>query len=148
MWVFKKFFNQKKIKQHLQKLHDVGLGYITLGQTTSTLSGGETQRLKLASELNNHGNVYVLDEPATGLHSHDINKLYQLLNAFVENGNSVIVIEHRLELIGRADWIIDMGEEGGNKGGKVLFEGRPSQIIKTNTYTEKYLKKNMEKIYE
>ena len=129
-------------------MHDVGLGYITLGQTTSTLSGGETQRLKLASELNNHGNVYVLDEPATGLHSHDINKLYQLLNAFVENGNSVIVIEHRLELIGRADWIIDMGEEGGNKGGKVLFEGRPSQIIKTNTYTEKYLKKNMEKIYE
>lgn len=138
----------QKIKQHLQKLHDVGLGYITLGQTTSTLSGGETQRLKLASELNNHGNVYVLDEPATGLHSHDINKLYQLLNAFVENGNSVIVIEHRLELIGRADWIIDMGEEGGNKGGKVLFEGRPSQIIKTNTYTGKYLKKNMEKIYE
>ena len=123
------FFDNKKIRKLLQSMIDVGLDYLTLGQPTSTLSGGEVQRVKLASELHRTGSVYVLDEPSTGLHTKDIEKLLALLRKLVDKGNSVIMVEHRLELIAQADWIIDMGPDGGSGGGKLVFEGTPEQII-------------------
>jgi excinuclease UvrABC ATPase subunit len=113
----------------LQALSDVGLAYLTLGQPLSTLSGGECQRLKLASELHKKGSVYVMDEPTTGLHMSDISHLLAIINRLVDAGNTVIVIEHNLAIIKNADWIIDMGPEGGNKGGRVLFEGTPRQLL-------------------
>ena len=131
-------------ENRLKKLVEVGLGYMTLGQTTNTLSGGENQRLKLADELNKEGNIYILDEPATGLHEHDVNGLSHLLNRLVESGNTVIIIEHRLELISKADWIIDMGPEGGHNGGKILFEGTPEMILKAHdSMTAKHLLMNI-----
>ena len=123
------FFDNAKIRRLLQSMIDVGLDYLTLGQPTSTLSGGEVQRVKLASELHRTGSVYVLDEPSTGLHAKDIEKLLSLLRTLVENGNTVIMVEHRMELISQADWIIDMGPEGGSGGGKVVFAGTPEQIV-------------------
>lgn len=135
------FFDNAKIKTMLRSMLDVGLGYLTLGQPTSTLSGGEVQRVKLASELKKSGSVYVLDEPSTGLHAKDVELLLSLLRGLVNNGNTVIIVEHRLELIAQADWIIDMGPEGGTSGGEVIFCGTPRELLKCNqSKTAKYLK--------
>lgn len=122
-------FEQPGIRTPLQALREVGLGYVTLGQPTSTLSGGENQRLKLASELHKTGNIYVLDEPTTGLHSQDVKQLLELLRRLVSCGNTVVVVEHRQELIAAADWIIDMGPGGGAQGGEVLFTGTPEGLL-------------------
>jgi excinuclease UvrABC ATPase subunit len=124
------FFDIKKVTTKLQAMSDVGLDYLTLGQPLSSLSGGECQRLKLASELHKKGSIYVMDEPTTGLHMSDITHLLKIMNRLVEGGNTVIVIEHNLDVIRNADWIIDMGPEGGNKGGQVMFEGTPKDILK------------------
>ncbi len=119
----------KDVMRKLQALSDVGLDYLTLGQPLSTLSGGECQRIKLASELHKKGSMYVMDEPTTGLHMSDISHLLAIINRLVDAGNTVIVIEHNLAIIKNADWIIDMGPEGGNKGGRVMFEGTPQQLL-------------------
>jgi len=134
------FFTIKKITSKLQAMSDVGLDYLTLGQPLSTLSGGECQRIKLASELHKAGSVYVLDEPTTGLHKSDISHLLAILNRLVDAGNTVIVIEHNLDVIKNADWIIDMGPEGGSKGGRVMFEGTPRQLLSAEqSITSAYL---------
>lgn len=134
------FFKIKEVVRKLQAMSDVGLNYITLGQPLSTLSGGECQRIKLASELHKKGSIYVLDEPTTGLHMSDIEHLLVILNRLVEAGNTVIVIEHNLDVISQADWIIDMGPDGGSKGGQVVFEGTPAKIIQSEySITGKYL---------
>lgn len=135
------FFNNKKINRGLSLLKKVGLGYLTLGQSLNTLSGGEAQRVKITRELNKKGNIYIFDEPTTGLHFADIKKLVEVLNSLVEKGNSVIVIEHNLDVIANTDWIIDLGPEGGNKGGEVIAHGTPREISKVkNSYTGQYLK--------
>ena len=122
-------------------MSDVGLDYLTLGQPLSTLSGGECQRIKLASELHKKGSVYVMDEPTTGLHMSDISHLLAIMNRLVDGGNTVIVIEHNLDVIRNADWIIDMGPEGGSKGGRVMFEGTPRQLLDAeNSLTGQYLR--------
>jgi excinuclease ABC subunit A len=132
------------IARHLRTLNDVGLGYVRLGQSATTLSGGEAQRVKLASELQRRSTgrtVYVLDEPTTGLHFEDIRKLLGVLGRLVDNGNSVIVIEHNLDVIKTADWIVDMGPEGGRGGGTVVAEGTPERIAAhPESYTGKFLK--------
>lgn len=134
------FFELKEVVRKLQAMSDVGLNYITLGQPLSTLSGGECQRIKLASELHKKGSIYVMDEPTTGLHMSDIGHLLAIMNRLVDAGNTVIVIEHNLEVISQADWIIDMGPDGGSKGGQVVFEGQPAQIIHAEqSITGKYL---------
>lgn len=134
------FFQLKEVLRKLQAMSDVGLTYITLGQPLSTLSGGECQRIKLASELHKKGSVYVMDEPTTGLHMSDIGHLLDIMNRLVDAGNTVIVIEHNLEVISQADWIIDMGPDGGSKGGQVVFEGVPAQILQAEqSITGKYL---------
>ncbi len=139
------FRNIPPIKSKLQTLHDVGLGYIKLGQSATTLSGGEAQRVKLASELTKRatGNtLYLLDEPTTGLHFADIDKLLSVLQRLVNTGNTVLVIEHNLDVIKTADYIIDLGPEGGDAGGKVVAAGTPEEIVKVAaSYTGKYLKK-------
>jgi excinuclease UvrABC ATPase subunit len=122
------FFSEKKIKAVLQAMSDVGLGYLRLGQPLSTVSGGEGQRLKLATELHKQGSVYVMDEPTTGLHLSDIGLLMGIIDRLVNAGNTVILIEHHLDVIRQADWIIDLGPEGGSAGGAVLFEGPPHQL--------------------
>ena len=120
---------------------DVGLDYLTLGQPTSTLSGGEVQRVKLASELHRKGEIYVLDEPSTGLHVKDIEKLLSLLRKLIDNGNTVVMVEQSMELIAQADWIIDLGPEGGSGGGTVLFEGTPEQLLNcSESKTGRYLR--------
>jgi excinuclease UvrABC ATPase subunit len=124
------FFELKEVNKKLQAMSDVGLNYLTLGQPLSTLSGGECQRIKLASELHKQGSVYVMDEPTTGLHMSDIGLLLGIMNRLVDSGNTVIVIEHNLDVISQADWIIDMGPEGGSKGGQVVFEGTPAEIVR------------------
>ena len=135
------FFKLPGLSAKLQALSDVGLDYLTLGQPLSTLSGGECQRIKLASELHQAGSVYVLDEPTTGLHMSDIARLLEILNRLVDAGNTVIVIEHNHDVICSADWIIDLGPEGGNKGGQVVFEGTPQQLLRAkNSLTGKYLR--------
>ncbi|MBX3083298.1 MAG: excinuclease ABC subunit UvrA [Anaerolineae bacterium] len=123
------YFGVKEIVNRLQAMSDVGLDYLTLGQPLSTLSGGECQRIKLASELHKKGSIYVMDEPTTGLHMSDIGHLLTIMNRLVDTGNTVIVIEHNTDVIKNADWIIDMGPEGGTKGGRVVFEGTPQQIL-------------------
>jgi excinuclease UvrABC ATPase subunit len=134
------FFQLKEVVRKLQALSDVGLNYITLGQPLSTLSGGECQRIKLASELHKKGSVYVMDEPTTGLHMSDIGHLMAIMDRLVDAGNTVIVIEHNVDVISQADWIIDMGPDGGSKGGQVVFEGMPSQIVHAEqSITGKYL---------
>ena len=144
-----KFFeNVPSIKRKLQTVYDVGLGYIKLGQSSPTLSGGEAQRVKLASELSKRttGNtLYILDEPTTGLHFADVQKLLDVLNRLVNLGNTVIVIEHNMDIIKNSDWIIDLGPEGGNQGGKIVATGTPAQIAKTSTHTGKFLKKFMQR---
>ena len=127
------FFDNAKIRKRLRSMIDVGLDYLTLGQPTSTLSGGEVQRVKLASELHKKGQIYVLDEPSIGLHSNDAEMLLELLRKLVFGGNTVVMIEHRPELIAAADWIIDMGPEGGSGGGEILFTGTPEQIVGCET---------------
>ncbi|MGN7356699.1 ATP-binding cassette domain-containing protein [Paenibacillus sp. SAF-054] len=135
------FFRIKEVGRKLQAMSDVGLNYITLGQPLSTLSGGECQRIKLASELHKKGSIYVMDEPTTGLHMSDIGHLLKIMNRLVDTGNTVIIIEHNLEVISQADWIIDMGPDGGSKGGEVVFEGTPRQIIQAEqSITGSYLK--------
>ncbi|MFS0869046.1 ATP-binding cassette domain-containing protein [Paenibacillus xylanilyticus] len=137
------FFQLKEVKRKLQAMSDVGLNYITLGQPLSTLSGGECQRIKLASELHKKGSIYVMDEPTTGLHMSDIGHLLEIMNRLVDAGNTVIVIEHNLDVISQADWIIDMGPDGGSKGGQVVFEGLPSQIVhEEKSITGQYLDSN------
>lgn len=122
------FFTEKKIKGVLQAMNDVGLGYLKLGQPLSTVSGGEGQRLKLATQLHKEGSVYVMDEPTTGLHLSDISLLMGIIDRLVDAGNSVILIEHHLDVIRQADWIIDLGPEGGSAGGEILFEGPPHEL--------------------
>ncbi len=122
------FFSEKKVKAVLQAMNDVGLGYLTLGQPLSTVSGGEGQRLKIATELHKKGSVYVMDEPTTGLHRSDINLLMGIIDRLVDASNTVILIEHHLDVIRQADWIIDLGPEGGSAGGEVLFEGPPQEL--------------------
>ena len=134
---------EKRIIKKLMPLHDVGLGYIKLGQSSSTLSGGENQRVKLAyflSEESKGSNIFIFDEPTTGLHFHDIATLLKSLNALIERGNTVIIIEHNLDMIKAADWIIDIGPEGGEKGGEIIFEGIPEELVKReDSYTGRYL---------
>ncbi|QAY65804.1 ATP-binding cassette domain-containing protein [Paenibacillus protaetiae] len=135
------FFDIKEVVRKLQAMSDVGLNYIKLGQPLSTLSGGECQRIKLASELHKKGSIYVMDEPTTGLHMSDIGHLLEIMNRLVDTGNTVIVIEHNLDVISQADWIVDMGPDGGSKGGQVVFEGTPMQIIHAEqSITGKYLR--------
>ena len=144
-----KFFgNIPKIKRKLETLQEVGLGYIKLGQSSTTLSGGEAQRVKLATELSKRSTgktIYILDEPTTGLHTADVHKLTEVLDKLVEGGNTVVVIEHNLDVIKTADYIIDMGPEGGDNGGTVIASGTPEQVAKVEkSYTGKYLKKMLE----
>ena len=136
--------NNRKVLEILKTLQDVGLGYIKLGQSTSTLSGGEIQRVKLASFLmkdNNTGStLFVFDEPTTGLHFHDINKLLAAFNALIERGNTIVVVEHNMDVIKCADWVIDLGPEAGDAGGHLVFEGQPPSLVKcSDSYTGKYL---------
>ena len=134
------FFEIKEVVRKLQALSDVGLDYLTLGQPLSSLSGGECQRIKLASELHKKGSIYIMDEPTTGLHMSDITHLLAIMNRLVDTGNTVIVIEHNLDIIRNADWIIDMGPEGGSNGGRVVFEGTPKQLLNAkDSLTSKYL---------
>lgn len=138
------FENIPRIKNKLQTLYDVGLSYVQLGQSSTTLSGGEAQRVKLATELSRKSTgktVYILDEPTTGLHTADVHKLVQILQRLTEGGNTVIVIEHNLDVIKTADYIIDLGPEGGDGGGTIVAVGTPEEICRVSaSYTGKYLK--------
>jgi excinuclease ABC subunit A len=133
------------IKQKLQTLHDVGLDYIRLGQAATTLSGGEAQRVKLATELSRRATgrtLYILDEPTTGLHFADIRRLLDVLNQLVEQGNTVVIIEHNLDVIKTADWIIDLGPEGGNEGGRVIASGLPEDVVRqSSSFTGQFLQR-------
>ena len=139
---------EKKITNKLKPLQDVGLGYVKLGQSSSTLSGGEAQRIKLASFLvkgiTKDKVLFIFDEPTTGLHFHDIQKLLKSFNALIEKGHSVIVIEHNMELVKCADHIIDLGLEGGEKGGYLIAEGTPEEVAKNKkSYTAPFLKEKL-----
>ncbi|MCY1535360.1 UvrABC system protein A [compost metagenome] len=138
------FGEEMKIKEALQPLSDVGLGYVKLGQSSNTLSGGEAQRVKLASFLGKGGHkeklLFIFDEPTTGLHFHDISKLLKSFYALIEHGHSVIVIEHNTDVIKHADWLIDIGPEGGSGGGELLYAGTPEGIKKVkSSHTAKYI---------
>ena len=139
------FKNIPLIYSKLLTLNQVGLGYIHLGQSATTLSGGEAQRIKLATELSRRATgktLYILDEPTTGLHFEDVKRLLKVLNQLVDKGNTVLIIEHNLEVIKSADWIIDLGPEGGDKGGEIVAQGTPQEVAKTKkSYTGQYLKK-------
>jgi excinuclease ABC subunit A len=143
------FANIPAINRKLETLKSVGLGYIKLGQPATTLSGGEAQRIKLSTELSRRATgrtLYILDEPTTGLHFEDVKKLLEVLNALVTMGNSVLVIEHNLDVIKCADWVIDLGPEGGSKGGNIIAQGTPEQVAKiADSYTGGYLKKTLKK---
>jgi excinuclease ABC subunit A len=138
---------EKKIVKRLLPLQEVGLGYIKLGQSSSTLSGGESQRVKLAFFLSNEREepgVYVFDEPTTGLHFHDIHILLKALNALIAKGHTVVIIEHNVEIIKSADYVIDLGPEGGDKGGYLLFQGKPEDLLQCKeSYTARALKKHL-----
>ena len=124
---------EKKIVKKLKPLQDVGLGYVKLGQSSSTLSGGESQRVKLASFLakeKDSATMFIFDEPTTGLHFHDIKKLLDSFNALIERGHSILIIEHNMDIIKTADWIIDLGPEGGDEGGHIVAEGTPEEVVK------------------
>lgn len=133
------------VSRKLQTLIEVGLSYISLGQSATTLSGGEAQRIKLARELSRRDTgrtLYILDEPTTGLHFYDIEQLLKVLNRLRDHGNTIIIIEHNLDVVKTADWIIDLGPEGGNKGGRVLAVGTPEEIARVkHSYTGQFLKK-------
>ncbi len=134
------FFTHRPIIRKLQAMRDVGLDYLTLGQPLSTLSGGECQRIKLASELHKEGSVYVLDEPTTGLHMSDVGHLLAILDRLVDAGNTVIVVEHNMDVVRRADWVIDLGPEGGSKGGRIVFTGTPTELLRaTQSLTSRYV---------
>jgi len=141
------FSNIPAIHTKLKTLHDVGLGYIKLGQSATTLSGGEAQRVKLATELSRRATgktLYILDEPTTGLHFDDVKRLLQVLNRLVDKGNSILIIEHNIDVIKSADWVVDLGPEGGNKGGEIVAEGTPRDVAKVKkSYTGQYLKKEL-----
>jgi excinuclease ABC subunit A len=137
------FERQPSILRIVQSLADVGLGYVRLGQPAPTLSGGEAQRVKLATELARRPTghtFYVLDEPTTGLHFEDVNRLLEVLHRLVDQGNTVLVIEHNLDVVKTADWIVDLGPEGGRRGGKIVGEGTPEEIAKLKTATGEVLK--------
>ena len=139
------FENHPKIKHKIQTLYDVGLGYIKLGQPATTLSGGEAQRVKLAYELQRKPTgktLYILDEPTTGLHTHDVKQLIEVLQRIVDHGDTVLVIEHNLDVIKVSDYIIDIGPDGGDRGGKIVATGTPEEIANNEkSYTGQYLKK-------
>ena len=143
------FENLSKIRKKLQTLYDVGLSYVKLGQSSTTLSGGEAQRVKLATELSRKATgrtIYILDEPTTGLHSYDVHKLIEVLQKLVEGGNTVVVIEHNLDVIKTADHVIDLGPEGGDRGGTIVAAGTPEEVAQVaQSYTGKYLKKMLER---
>ena len=142
------FENVPKIKNKIKTLSEVGLGYIKLGQPSTTLSGGEAQRVKLATELSKKATgktLYILDEPTTGLHMADVHRLIDILQRLVDTGNSIIVIEHNLDLIKTCDYIIDLGPEGGDNGGNIVQVGTPEQVVKNEkSYTGRFLKKYLE----
>ena len=142
------FEHVPSIRRKIETLHDVGLSYIRLGQPSTTLSGGEAQRIKLATELSRRSTgktVYILDEPTTGLHFADVHKLVEILKRLSEGGNTVIVIEHNLDVIKTADYIIDMGPEGGDKGGTVIAWGSPEQVADNPvSYTGQYVKRYLD----
>jgi len=141
------FENVPNVYRKLETLRRVGLEYIKLGQSATTLSGGESQRIKLTKELAKRGTgrtLYILDEPTTGLHFHDVKKLLRVLDSLVEKGNTMVVIEHNLDVIKTADYIIDLGPEGGEGGGEVVVTGSPEEVAKNKkSWTGKYLKKVM-----
>ena len=138
------FDSLPKIKRKLQTLYDVGLGYIKIGQPATTLSGGEAQRVKLAAELCRKPTgktIYILDEPTTGLHTADVHKLIEVLQTLVDAGNTVVFIEHNLDVIKTADYLIDLGPEGGDNGGQIVFSGTPEELVQCEkSYTGQYLK--------
>ena len=142
------FENLPRIYNRLETLADVGLGYVKLGQASTTLSGGEAQRVKLATELSKRATgrtIYILDEPTTGLHTADVHKLIEVLQRLVDAGNTVVVIEHNLDVIKTADHVIDLGPEGGDGGGTIVCTGTPEQVAACpQSYTGKYLKKMLE----
>ncbi|GAB2740072.1 ATP-binding cassette domain-containing protein [Amycolatopsis magusensis] len=138
------FFTEKKLREVLRAVNDVGLDYLKLGQPLSTLSGGECQRIKLATELHKAGSVYVMDEPTTGLHMSDVGHLLEIMERLVDRGNTVIVIEHNLDVVRNADWIVDLGPEGGSGGGTVLFEGPPADLLRTTgSHTAEFLRRDL-----
>ena len=137
-------YEQQRISKKIQPLKDVGMGYVQLGQSSSTLSGGEAQRIKLATFLSKGSNkgktLFIFDEPTTGLHFHDIKKLLKSFDSLIENGHSIIVVEHNIELIKNADYIIDLGPNGGEEGGKLVFNGTPEELVKNkNSLLTKFL---------
>jgi excinuclease ABC subunit A len=148
------FADRKDIANKIKPLADVGLGYVKLGQSSSTLSGGEAQRVKLASYLGKgkatqQPILFIFDEPSTGLHFNDINKLLASFNALIEVGHSIIIVEHNLDIIKSADWVIDLGPEGGNEGGYLLFEGTPEDLLHCpNSYTAQYLRERLEEKFD
>src|SRR5690606_33287030 len=142
------FSSQGRIKEKLELLNDVGLGYLHLGQSATTLSGGEAQRVKLATELSKRDTgrtLYILDEPTTGLHFEGVRLLLEVLHRLVDKGNSVLVIEHNLDVIKTADWILDLGPEGGAKGGRVVAAGTPEDLARVEgSFTGQFLKRVLE----
>jgi excinuclease ABC subunit A len=142
------FENQPRVRQKLETLNDVGLGYIHLGQSATTLSGGEAQRIKLATELSKRDTgrtFYILDEPTTGLHFEDVRVLLHVLHRLVDRGNTVLVIEHNLDVIKTADWIVDLGPEGGTRGGTIVATGTPEDVARVDaSYTGQYLRTMLE----
>ena len=149
-----KFFSEdnsnatcRRIVERLQPFQDVGLGYIRLGQSSSTLSGGESQRVKLASFLSKDNDqkqiIFIFDEPTTGLHFHDINRLLRAFNALIANGHTIVIVEHNMEVIKCADWVIDLGPDAGDKGGNIVFEGMPQELEQCEQgYTGRFLKEH------
>jgi excinuclease ABC subunit A len=139
------FTNIPQIKRKVQTLQDVGLGYLKLGQSATTLSGGEAQRLKLSTELQRRSTgktLYILDEPTTGLHTHDVRRLLDVIGRIVDNGDTMVIIEHNLDVIKSADYVVDLGPDGGDKGGYLVAQGTPEEVAKVaKSYTGQYLKK-------